>query len=152
MGSLRWLRVISVLGVLIACFACNRAPAANNPPDTRKVTPIKRDTARSQRPAHTGRVPSKRIAQSGNAGAAQLRRSEESEAVASNETAVETAIDVAPPSRSMTEFARAAATLSAGGGCGPNARRGFVVLRSTDAFMKADASVCGSRRSMPASA
>jgi hypothetical protein len=40
----------------------------------------------------------------------------------------------------MTEFARAVATLSAGGGCGPNADRAFVVLRSTDAFMKADAS------------
>jgi len=85
-------------------------------------------------------VPSKRSAQSGNAGAAPARRSEEPEAVASNEAAVDVPIDVAPPSRSTTEFARAVAALAAGGGCGPNARRAFVVLRSTDAFVKGDAS------------
>ena len=138
--SLRWLRVISVLGVLVVCSACNRAPAAEHPPDTRKATPIKRETPRSQTPAQIVRVPSKRIAQSGNAGAAPARRSEEPKAVASNEAAVDAPIDVAPPSRSTTEFARAVAALSAGGGCGPNARRAFVVLRSTDAFVKGDAS------------
>jgi Peptidase family M48 len=141
MGSLQSLRVVSVLGILILYSACNRARDAENPRDiTSKVTRIKRETARSQGAAKTGPAPAKRIAHSGNAGAAPVRRSEEREAARPDETVLETPVNTPPPSSSIKDLARAVAILSAGGGCGPNARRAFVVLRNTDAFVKADAS------------
>src|SRR5262245_2611516 len=139
-GSVRFLRIVSMLGLLISYPACNRAPVAESARDVAgTVTPGKRATAPSQ-PAKPGRTPAKRVADGGNDGSALVRRSEERETVASTEPVVETPINVPAPNRSITELARAVATLSDGGGCGPNAQRAFVVLTSTDAFMKADAS------------
>jgi Peptidase family M48 len=141
MGSLQWLRVVSVLGILILYSACNKAPDAESPRGlTGDVTRIKREPARSQAPAKPGATPATRIAHSRNAGDAPVRRPEESEAAGSSEAVVETPIVISPPNSSITELARAVATLSGGGGCGPNAHRAFVVLRNTDAFVKADSS------------
>ena len=140
--SVRFLRAVSVIGVLVSSSACNRVPVAE---DARDVTSIathsKRASAPARTSAKTARASAKRVAPSGNAGAAPARQPQEHRAVASAETpAADTPINVPPPSRSITELARAVATLSGGGGCGPNAHRVFVVLRSTDAFLKADAS------------
>lgn len=140
MGLLRSLRVVSVLGVLILWSACHRAPDAEHPRDiTSNGTRIKRNTARAQAPAKTA-APAKRVARGGHTGAAPVRGSEEREAARSDDAVVDTHVNVPPPSSSMPELARAVAMLSAGGGCRPNAHRAFVVLRNTDAFMKADAS------------
>ena len=140
MRSLGWLRGVAVLGILVLCSACNRAPATDNPGNvTSKATPGKRATTRAQPPAKSGRAPAKRMANGGTVGAPPVRRSEPRDAVAPNEAVVQPPINTPPPT-SVTELARAVATLSAGGGCGPNAYRAFVVLRNTDAFMKADAS------------
>src|SRR5215813_10488625 len=138
---LQWLRVISVVGPIVLCSACNKVPGRDNPPDVpRDVTHITRDTARSQASAKTVRAPAKRMAHSETVGAAPVRGPEDHEAVVSKEVVVPAPIDIPPPNNSITELARAVATFSAGGGCGPNADRAFVLLRNTDAFMKADAS------------
>jgi Peptidase family M48 len=138
--SLQSLRVVSVLGILILYSACNSVPDAEHPRDvTSRVTRIKRETARPQTPGKTA-APPKRITHSGSTGAPPVPRSEERGAARADEAVVNTPVDAPPPSSSMPELVRAVATLSAGGGCGPNAHRAFVVLRNTDAFMKADAS------------
>ena len=138
MRSRRWLRGISAVGVLVLVSACNRAPGADNAHAvTSKATHVKRAMPRTQSAAKPGRPVAKRMAPSATVDLAPARRSEEREPVTPNEAVVQTPINAPPPSP-VTELARAVATLSAGGGCGPNARRAFVVLRNTDAFVKAD--------------
>ena len=139
MRSRRWLHGISVLGILVLVSACNRAPDAENPRDvTSKATHVTRAMPRAASAAKPSRAAAKRLAPTATVGAA-VRRSEEREPVAPNEADVHTPTNAPPPSP-VTELARAVATLSAGGGCAPNSHRAFVVLRNTDAFMKADPS------------
>ena len=132
------------MGILIVFSACHRAPEAEHAQHagdiTSTPTPSKRATAaRAQTPAKTA-APAKRVAHTGNTGVAAMRWSEERETATSAEALVVPPVTVPLPASPMPELARAVATLSAGGGCGPNVHRVFVVLRNTDAFMKADAS------------
>src|SRR5262245_13855496 len=108
MGSLRWLRVVPVLVILILCSACTRASDTEHPRDiTSNVPRIKRETARSSALAKTGRVPAKRLAHNGDASTKPVRRSEEPEGTGSNEAVVEAPINNPPPNNSIPELARA---------------------------------------------
>jgi hypothetical protein len=141
MRSSRRLRGVYALGIVVFCSACHRAPGAEDNGDvTGNAAPIKRAVPLAQSPTKPGRAPAKRMAHNATTGAAPVRRSDEREAAAPNEAVVQSPINTPPPISSVAELTRAVATLSAGGGCGSNVHRAFVVLRNTDAFMEADPS------------
>jgi peptidase M48-like protein len=137
MRSLRRLGGVSALGIVVLISACHRAPESETPRDvTSNAARAKRTMPQS---AAKPRRAAKRVEPSTTVGAASVQRPEEREPAVPNEAIAHTPVTALPPS-SVTELARAVATLSAGGGCGSNAHRAFVVLRNTEAFMKADPS------------
>ena len=139
MGPRERLGVIPLVGALILCSACNRSPAPaaekaraeatrNKPVPSRSVAGSK-PVARQTKTRRTDT--SRRTAE---------RAPEQPDAYPPIEVAVEKRA-VTPPSRpvsALTNAARAVSRLSAGGGCNSDARA-FVVLRDTDAFVRADA-------------
>jgi len=138
MGARDRLGVVAAVGALILCSACHRspAPAAEN---------ARRASTRNESASSHSVTRSKAVAPQ-----TKTRRTEHSRGSAAPvpehpvvSPPIEAAVEkpaTAPPSPSvsaLTNAARAIARLSAGGGCNSDARA-FVVLRDTDAFVRAD--------------
>ena len=155
MASLQ-LRGVFLVSVLFCCFACNRTstPEAQKPRyqitidkrgNTLRVDTLTGERTRIQPQSTAAKgcaksvtAPPKRSVPAGEPETAAVRPSE----APGTSPSIETAPDAAPtadPTR-ITELSRAVANLSGGAGCGPDARRAFVMLKSSDAFMKGNAS------------
>lgn len=133
------LGVIAVVGTLTLCSACHRSPAPAAENARTEITPNK--SASSHSSTRSKRVaPQTKTRRSENSRGTAARVPEQPVASPPIEVAVQKPA-VTPPSHSvssLTNAARAVARLSVGGGCNSDARA-FVVLRDTDAFVRADA-------------
>lgn len=132
------LGVIAVVGTLIVCSACHRSPA---PAAENALTETTRNKSASSHSSPRSKpvAPQTKTRRTQNNPGTAARVPEQPVASPPIEVAVEKPA-VTPPSRSvssLTNAARAVARLSAGGGCNSDARA-FVVLRDTDAFVRAD--------------
>jgi hypothetical protein len=156
MGLLQRLGVIALLSTVFLYSACNMTPAreAEKPryqftadklgntlrldTVTGEVTRIKPEGTRPNRPAKRRTVPQKSIERTEERAAAAVGSSEKPEESRSIAAAAEPAVPTAVPNSSVVQLNRALAILAGGSGCGTDVHRAFVVLKDTDAFLKAD--------------
>jgi len=131
------LGIVPLLSGLILCSACSRLPAPDAENARSEIAKTKpgspKSTANSKLVAPQARTP-----RTENSRRAAARVAEQPATSAPIEMAAEKPVSTPPSVASLANAARAVAKLSAGGGCNSDARA-FVVLRDTDAFMRADA-------------
>jgi hypothetical protein len=152
------LGVLSLLGTLALCSACDRppAPAAENAryqfttdkagntfkldTVTGEVTRITPEPTRPTPPRRAVARPQTQTPKTENSRGAVVRGSEEPKTAVPTEVVAERPAVAAAPTTSQADTTPAVSNPATSNGCGPDARRTFLVLIDAEAFVTADAS------------